>query len=167
MIRDWDVSSTIWKTSSWKNPCCVLLQNSWNIKKHVFRFNWFQMCPMVEEFGVITGKKKWGTSYSWFTTLILKKILCKYLSHPLQDMEEVVDKDFIFDLELLIVLYWKYHYLSDTCLGSMRVVILTAFFFVSDLAPMILAETLMGLDKVAKGETQDFKGSLLLLQVSL
>ena len=80
------------------------------------------------------------------------------MSHPLQDMEEVVDKDFTFDLELLIDLYWKYHYH-----GSMRVVILAAFFFVSDLAPMILAKTLMGLDKVAKGETQDFKGSPLLL----
>lgn len=36
-----------------------------------------------------------------------------------------------------------------------------------NLTPRILAETLMGLDKVAKGETQDFKGSPLLLQVSL
>ena len=58
MIGDWDASSTIWTTSSWKNPCCVLLQNSWTIKKHVFCFNWFEMCPTVEEFGVIMGKKK-------------------------------------------------------------------------------------------------------------
>lgn len=140
----------------------------------------------MEEFGTIMGNKNMESVLFSTYHFDPKKILCNYLGHPLQDMEEVVNKDLTFDLELLIDLYWKYHYPSDTRLWCMRVMILAAFFFVSDfenvdfmlcgivvkckdknLAPMILDKTLMGLDKVAKGETRDFKGSPLLLQVSL
>uniref|UniRef100_A0A7N2MMY2 Aminotransferase-like plant mobile domain-containing protein n=1 Tax=Quercus lobata TaxID=97700 RepID=A0A7N2MMY2_QUELO len=158
----------------------------WDHKKHVFRFNWSEMCPTVEEFGAIMGNKNMESVLFSAYHFDPIKILCNYLDYPLKDMNEVIDKDLSFDLELLIDLYWRDNCPSDTRFWSMRVMILAAFFFVSDLekvdsmlcgvavegkdknlAPMILAETLMGLDKVAKGETQDFTGSPLLLQMWL
>lgn len=69
-----------------------------------------------------------------------KKILCNYLGHPLQDMVEVVDKDLTFNLELLIDLYWKYHYPSDTSLVYESDDLSSLFFVSDDLSSLLFCE---------------------------
>jgi hypothetical protein len=149
----------------------------WDPEVHVFRFGFHELCPTVEEFHAYLGgfdleipiAPVHGASYA--------RILSQKLGLSNNAARSMIDGG-VLNISRLISQFRPEGF--ALCLG-----ILAAFLFVrtdcqansalvgvamqieerKDVAPMVLAETLIGLDRVHAGQTNVFEGSALLLQV--
>ena len=162
-------------------PLLHVTSNFWDHTLHVFRFNRCELCPMMEEFGAIMG-------FSNFDHILLPP---KHVDHVLL-LDEVLSIPYKlgvswcendgFDLHALVN-----HFLEvvDECYPeALAVAVLASFFLIGKFSevdvvvldtvncmdrenpvPMILGETLNGLDEVKESMCPYFKGSHLLLQV--
>jgi hypothetical protein len=154
----------------------------WDHTGHIFRFTRCELCLMMEEFGTIMG-------LSNFDHILLPPkhadpilFLDEFLSIPYRLGSSWSENDG-FDLHALVD-----HFSEDVdeeCYPkALAVAVLTGFFLTDDfsevdvvvldavgcmdrenLVPMILGETLNGLDELKEGMCPYFKGSPLLLQV--
>jgi hypothetical protein len=162
------------------NLCAA--RHFWDHTRHVFRFNRCDLFPMMEEFGNIMGLGN-------FDNILLPPkhanpvlLLDEVLSIPYK-LGTSWSKNDGFDLHALVNHFSEV--VDEECYPKvLAVVVLAGFFLVGNFSevdavvldavghmdrenpvPMILRETLNGLDEVKEGMCPYFKGSPLLLQV--
>lgn len=146
-------------------------------KVHVFRFGLHELCPTVEEFHAYLG----GFNLEMPVIPLHGVNFANVLSAKLGISNKAAKSMFqggIINIPRIIAQFHPEGFALCLCL-------LAAFLFVQsdgqassslvgvamqieerkDVAPMVLAETLMGLDRVHAGDTDVFEGSALLLQV--
>ncbi|XP_047337186.1 uncharacterized protein LOC124940699 [Impatiens glandulifera] len=172
------------------NPEFMLqMQRRWDTRTHTFRFGNHEMCPTIEEFKAILGipderqilhfkwldsikpvlKKEFG-----FTKHIMKRITKHHALDLMELSKEVMSGIYIPENErtqlLTIVIILAHYLLSPEDNKPSNYVLKVAIELTNrnkDPSAIILAETLMGLDK-SMGKKEILKqGSPLLLQIWL
>jgi len=161
----------------------------WDPQVHVFRFGEQELCPTVEEFRaylggfgsgeVIVPPVRENIPKVLASSLGLNDGIARYLvSHgrlnvmrliemfsPLGDSADVTYQTRRMTALCMCLLAAYFLVPSDGHVSSALVSVAMQIEARKDVVPMVLAETLMGLDKVRSGETGTFGGSPLLLQV--
>lgn len=92
-----------------------------------------RMEKVTEEFGAIIGNKNLKRILFLGSYWPPVTILYYYLEVGYERMEEVMDADLKFGLELLIDLYGVGRLATNRHFWSLRVIVLTAFFFMGEL----------------------------------
>ncbi|KAI8568253.1 hypothetical protein RHMOL_Rhmol02G0184000 [Rhododendron molle] len=150
----------------------------WDPEVHVFRFGDQELCPTVEEFRAYLGGFGSGeviippVRESAYRVLVaalgLSDNAARYLvrngHRDLRDMTYQTRRMIALCMCLLAA------YLLVPSAGHASSALASVVVQVEarkDVIPMVLAETLIGLDKFCSGETETFGGSPLLLQVGL
>ena len=149
----------------------------WDPKVHVFRFGFHKLCPTVEEFHAYLGGFNLempviplhGVNFANVLSAklgISNKAAKSMLQGGIINIPRIIaqfrPKGFALCLCLLAAFLFVQ---SDRQVGSSLVGVAVQIEERKDVAPMVLAETLMGLDRVHAGDTNVFEGSALLLQV--
>ena len=149
----------------------------WDPEVHVFRFGFHELCPTVEEFHAYLGGFNLDIPVVPVYGIGYADILSRKLGLSNNAARSMMEGG-VINIARLISQFRPEGF--ALCLG-----ILAAFLFVrtdgqansalvgvamqieerKDVAPMVLAETLIGLDRVRAGQTNIFEGSALLLQV--
>ena len=149
----------------------------WDPEVHVFRFGLHELCPTVEEFHAYIGGFDLEEPVIPLQGVGFASVLCSKLEISNNAAKSMIRGGFL-NISRLIEGFRSNDFAMCLCL-------LAAFLFVQsdgqassslvgvamqieerkDVAPMVLAETLMGLDGVHAGRTDVFEGSPLLLQV--
>ncbi|KAH7839767.1 hypothetical protein Vadar_008555 [Vaccinium darrowii] len=149
----------------------------WDPEVHVFRFGLHELCPTVEEFFAYLGGFDLAEPIVPLYGVGFAPVLSSKLEISNNAAKSLIRGGFL-NIPRLIEGFRSNNFALCLCL-------LAAFLFVQsdgqassslvgvamqieerkDVAPMVLAETLMGLDGVHAGRTDVFEGSPLLLQV--
>ena len=161
----------------------------WDPVVHVFRFKGEELCPTVEEFQALLGYRPRDQVISPTSLVSFPKILVKLLGLNLNEARSLMRGGELHILQLIERFspegdpYDRVHQGRRRiafCLGVLACFLLAPnngkaspaladvmaqMIEGKDLIPMVLAETLLGLDAVHAGVTNNFAGSPLLLQV--
>jgi hypothetical protein len=149
----------------------------WDPEVHVFRFGIHELCPTVEEFHAYLGGFNLEVPAIPLQGVNFANVLSSKLGISNNAAKSMLQGG-VINIPRIIAQFPPEGFALCLCL-------LAAFLFVcsdgqassqlvgvamqieerKDVAPMVLAETLMGLDRVRAGETNVFGGSALILQV--
>ena len=149
----------------------------WDPEVHVFRFGFHELCPTVEEFHAYLGGFNLDIPVVPVYGIGYAEILSRKLGLSNNAARSMMEGG-VINIARLISQFRPEGF-------ALCLVILAAFLFVrtdyqansalvgvamqieerKDVAPMVLAETLIGLDRVRAGQTNIFEGSALLLLV--
>ncbi|KAI8535334.1 hypothetical protein RHMOL_Rhmol10G0166200 [Rhododendron molle] len=132
----------------------------WDPEVHVFCFGDQELCLTVEEFCAFLGGFGSGEVIIPPMRESIYKVLAAALGLSGVTARYLVSNGHL-DVMRLIEMFSTGH--ASSALVSVAVQIEAR----KDVIPMVLAETLMGLDKICSGETETFRGSPLLLQCEL
>jgi hypothetical protein len=161
----------------------------WDSEVHVFRFGSQELCPTVEEFHAYLGSHDSAEPIIPMLRESMKNILKSKLGVS-GNVAEFLTRGNAINIVQLYEMFSPPGDLTDFVYQGRRmtaccICLLAAFLLVpsvgqpspllvgvaaqiearKDVAPLVLAETLMGLDAVRAGRTRVFGGSPLLLQV--
>jgi hypothetical protein len=163
-------------------PLLRAASNFWDHTRHVFLFNRCELCPMMEEFGAIMGLSNFNHILLPPKHADIVPLLDEVLSIPYR-LGSSWSKNDGFDLHALIDHFSKV--VDEECYPEALVVaVLVSFFLTGDFSevdvvvldavsrmdkenpiPMILGETLNGLDELKESMCPYYEGSPLLFQV--
>ena len=153
----------------------------WDPTLHVFRFNQCELCPMIEEFTTLMNhtdlsyillppKRKraldilddWlGIPYSLERTWLKKGFNLRALMEYFRDRQDNEH----YHRALVVAVLAGFLLVRDFEATGPNIIDITTMLGTNNLVPMILVETLNGLDDLKDDTCHYFKGSPLLLQV--